>query len=485
MSQVLITESKLDNLADALGDKISLTLPATIDEMTEAVIDYKPWTSGIYQDEDGYICVSPELNAGGIWTENETLFFPESKDFSNNTFSITENLININSSNENTKVLANGSLNIDLTPFNTSGNGKITSVTVTMGGIDITNEVFHTNNDGNAHISQDENGYLILDEEENDDKNEPWIKKDNRTYLHISIESKLFLTVNLAFGQTIANGNSIDWGDNTEATVPTHTGRALVTHTYTKQGNYIITITNTNGYFYFGQSDTTSGYIFQDGINNSSEVKYRNYTSILRKVELGKGWKINEGRQFNECHSLTDVYISVKPDQNKMMDNIFSNCYSLSSFDGIEGYLDGITDYGWYVFSNSTALTKVPIPKNMPKIGNNYNLGNKTLTHITIPNGVTEIQYGAFSGCENLIEVEIPESVITIATNAFANAYGIHELRLKPTTPPTLQSTSAFSFTNANAYPVVIKVPAGTLSDYQTATNWSTFASYMQEVSTW
>lgn len=310
-----------------------------------------------------------------------------------------------------------------------------------------------------------------------------WIKDDGKTYLHISIKSDIFLAVNLAFGQTVASGNSIDWGDNTQPTVPTHTGRAKVAHTYAEQGDYVITITNISGYFYFGYSGSTQGYIFQDASNNSSATRYKNYASLLRKIELGQGWKINEARQFCECRSLTDVYISVKPDQNKLTDNTFSGCYSLSSIDGVEGYLDGITDYGWYVFQNATALTTVPIPKNMPKIGNNYNLGNKALTYITIPDGVNEIQTGAFSGCENLIEVEIPASVTNIAANAFAATYGMHELRLKRTTPPTLANANAFSFTNANAYPAVIKVPAGTLSAYQTATNWSTFASYMVEES--
>ena len=48
---------------------------------------------------------------------------------------------------------------------------------------------------------------------------------------------------------------------------------------------------------------------------------------------------------------------------------------------------------------------------------------------------------------------------------------------MEPTTPPTAGNSSIFTKVNG----LVIYVPQGSLSAYQTATNWSSFADYMQE----
>jgi len=49
---------------------------------------------------------------------------------------------------------------------------------------------------------------------------------------------------------------------------------------------------------------------------------------------------------------------------------------------------------------------------------------------------------------------------------------------LLPTTPPTLSSANAF---NGIPSDCIIYVPVGSLEAYQTATNWSTYASKMRE----
>lgn len=54
-------------------------------------------------------------------------------------YSVTKTLTNVTSSNDDTKVIAGGSFYVDLTP--TSGY-SITNVTVTMGGVDVTDQVF-------------------------------------------------------------------------------------------------------------------------------------------------------------------------------------------------------------------------------------------------------------------------------------------------------------------------------------------------------
>ena len=52
---------------------------------------------------------------------------------------------------------------------------------------------------------------------------------------------------------------------------------------------------------------------------------------------------------------------------------------------------------------------------------------------------------------------------------------------LKSTTPPALSNTSAFDGIPDDC---IIYVPQGSLEAYQTATNWATYASRMQEETT-
>jgi hypothetical protein len=49
------------------------------------------------------------------------------------------------------------------------------------------------------------------------------------------------------------------------------------------------------------------------------------------------------------------------------------------------------------------------------------------------------------------------------------------EYHILPTTPPTA-GTTIFNYIPSDC---IIYVPKGHLTDYQTATNWSTYASYM------
>lgn len=100
------------------------------------------------------------------------------------------------------------------------------------------------------------------------------------------------------------------------------------------------------------------------------------------------------------------------------------------------------------------------------------------LAFITISNSVTNIGPSALGQCYTLTSITIPNSVTSIGTSAFSNCYGISEYHFKPTTPPTLASTNAFSNIPSDC---IIYVPQGSLSAYQSATNYGNVASKMQE----
>lgn len=91
--------------------------------------------------------------------------------------------------------------------------------------------------------------------------------------------------------------------------------------------------------------------------------------------------------------------------------------------------------------------------------------------------GVTSIGTNAFSTVYAMGKLTIPATVTSIGAGAFNNCYNLVEYHFKSTTPPTLDNTSAFTGIRSDC---VIYVPSASLSAYKTATNWSTYANYMQ-----
>lgn len=116
------------------------------------------------------------------------------------------------------------------------------------------------------------------------------------------------------------------------------------------------------------------------------------------------------------------------------------------------------------------------------RVGADCTIGNyafnycSSLNSVSIPSNVTSIGNYAFCYCYSLASVSIPSNVTSIGAGAFSNCYGMAEYHILPTTPPTLANTNAFTYIQDDC---VIYVPAASLADYQAATNWSTYASYM------
>ena len=80
-----------------------------------------------------------------------------------------------------------------------------------------------------------------------------------------------------------------------------------------------------------------------------------------------------------------------------------------------------------------------------------------------------------------LASIEIPQGVTSIGGSAFrsigTNTTG-SVITMLESTPPTLESNA---FQSANISKII--VPQGSLTAYQTATNWSAYANLMEEAS--
>jgi hypothetical protein len=137
---------------------------------------------------------------------------------------------------------------------------------------------------------------------------------------------------------------------------------------------------------------------------------------------------------------------------------------------------NGVTTIGNYAFYYCHSLASVTIPNSVTTISTNAFERCYSLTSVTIPNGVTTIGNNAFYYCYGLTSVTIPNGVTTIGNNAFNNCYGMAHYYVYSTTPPTLGGTSVFNTIPADC---VIHVPAASLSEYQSATNWSAHKAKM------
>ena len=324
-----------------------------------------------------------------------------------------------------------------------------------------------------------------------------YITSDGKTRLYISVpaNSEPGLPpprnqVPLYFRQNVANGVTIDWGDSSPAETLSGTGVVNTTHTYETAGDFVISLSPVDGCD-LGLGTGTSA----NCVMGSTGVNGRVYCNMLKRVEVGSSVTSIGDYAFYNCYSLSGVVI---PDSvTRIESNTFYSCYSLSSVvipDSVTSIgnntfyycyslssvviSDSVTSIGDNTFYYCYSLSSVVIPDSVARIGDNAFYDCYSLSSVVISDSVTRIESNTFYYCYSLSSVVISDSVTRIGGNTFGYCYGIKEYHFKPLTPPTLSATSAFSGIPKDC---VIYVPVGSLEAYKTATNWATYASYMQE----
>ena len=177
---------------------------------------------------------------------------------------------------------------------------------------------------------------------------------------------------------------------------------------------------------------------------------------------------------FSYCTSLTTITI---PDSvTSIGQSAFFSCESLTSIT----IPNSITSIDIGVFENCRSLTTITIPDSVTSIGQSAFYGCDSLTSITIPDSVTSIDIGVFERCTSLISITIPFSVRDIEYNAFKDCNQLSEVIVNAVTPPNLypeQNTGIYNQFENNAPGRLIKVPAGSVNTYKTASGWSVYAN--------
>lgn len=147
------------------------------------------------------------------------------------------------------------------------------------------------------------------------------------------------------------------------------------------------------------------------------------------------------------------------PTVGLIANSLFEGCTELHkvNFNNVQ-----ITELPQYIFRDCSSLRTVNLPQTITTFGNSTFAGS-SIQSITIPSGVTNL--GSYT---------------------FQNCIYLKEIHMLPTTPPTISAgNNTYANPFKNTHPnLIIYVPVGCLSAYTSATNWSSFASIIQEEST-
>ena len=330
-----------------------------------------------------------------------------------------------------------------------------------------------------------------------------YITDDGKTRLYITIAAEGRMNVPLMLQQSVSEGVIVDWGDgNTE----TFSGTSATTlrHTYSKVGDYVISLEVINGNLTLKGSASCG--IIMDAI--------KAYGNMLQKVEIGNNITNIGENAFYNCYSLTSVVI---PDNVKVIgtrafyncysltyvvipngikdfgQNVFEYCYSLTSIvipnsvTSIENYAfhecysfasiiipNSVTSIGSYAFQRCYSLTSVVIPNSVISIRNYAFYFCHSLISIVIPNGVSSITSYSLGACVSLVSIVIPNSVKTIGAYALMGSSVPFYDFSTHTSVPTLSNVSAFSNISSDSK---IIVPDALYDEWITATNWSSYAN--------
>lgn len=291
-----------------------------------------------------------------------------------------------------------------------------------------------------------------------------YVPTDGKTHIGIYVDNgrpASLRRIILRFSQENSNGARVDWGDGSAQETYSGTAAANHEHIYLEPGNYDITLEAVNGNYTIEYTTST---VSASEYNTRDQIVY---------VRVGENTSVGVG-MFRRCKSLRTVTIPLSCDS--IGSAAFNEIYTLKSV----VIPIGVTNIG--VNDSRSAycygLERMILPAGIIRIPGSMFYEGACLKIIHNPPQIISIGSSSFYNCKSLSSVWVPETVTSIGAQAFYGASNVLEYHMLPTNPPSLASTNVF---NGIASDCIIYVPRGRLSTYKSATNWSTYASKMQE----
>lgn len=237
---------------------------------------------------------------------------------------------------------------------------------------------------------------------------------------------------------------TIDWGDGTTESVSVTTSTTF-SHTYTATGKYRIDLIPTSGTFYLGGAGASYNVM---GLRTNAYYR----TGVLYQVEIGTK-RMTSLRQYAFYYLLGLHRVYVPSTITSLENYAFAYCLALEEI----------------IFEDSSTITTTSLTYTFGFCYALINCSNFIPLRATTMN--TTYYY-----CYALTDVTLPSTLTSIKNNTLRNMYSLKYLRCLPTTPPTASSASVFTNLPSTC---VIEVPADSLSAYQAADYWSTYADQM------
>lgn len=211
------------------------------------------------------------------------------------------------------------------------------------------------------------------------------------------------------------------------------------------------------------------------GVTVPSSATLDDYADLVDSISGGGGSVDWESIAKGMCDGTTSFEIpeaaGLNPTQHR--------CYSRKGLASVT-IPSGASSIGQRCFYGCNGLESVTLPSTITKIEGSAFEACAMLTSINLENtALAEIGGTGFAGCSILPSVTIPSTITKIDAQAFRFCRGLVEVVVLATTPPTL-GTSVFQYTHAD---LVIYVPDASVSAYQSATNWTTYASKIKGIS--
>ena len=252
---------------------------------------------------------------------------------------------------------------------------------------------------------------------------------------------------------------SIDWGDGTIDTTNSHT--------YEKEGNYVIKI---SGAF------TTSSYPIL-------KLSSGNHSYPLNKLYLGKTIETIATFAFRSCRSLEIV--SLPSTLKAIGQGGFDGCYSIKHIT-IPKNIEA-NGYNSSSFNNSYTINSISLPMTASKLSlGGYFLAYSSLSELIIPKNIKTLNEYTTAQMISLKKVVIGKDVTDIRKNCFKSCRVLNDVFIFCNTVPNMVDTSVFDtgVTNyENPKSRIFWVNDDIIEDLKVATNWSTYASYMKPLS--
>lgn len=314
---------------------------------------------------------------------------------------------------------------------------------------------------------------------------------DGATRIYITLtEGRTSPKLSLGVDGTV----DIDWGDGSAHDTMTgiNLSRKDATHNYVSPGDYVISITPTEGttlsligdsfsgsyLLYSGLPTSNARYVYQNSVNRvnlgQGVVSMASYSLLnlqnLTAITIPQGVKTIGQYAFSQCRVLS--YIVIPNTVTSIGASVFRYCYSLLSL----MLPKSVTSIGNSICDGCSGIRRMSIPEGVNTVPYAFFSDCSVLNSLTIPRGITSIGQDAVLSCVSLTSVIIPETVTTIDTGAFRFCYNLTTVKCLSITPPTLQSNSF----NGTPPDLVIYVPAASVDAYKAASGWSDYASQIQ-----